>query len=76
MDKKQYDEEILKLLKQYQQFKELLTVNIQYDIILKDNRIVLPTIFHRTVVKLTHVGHQGVQKSKSFDGKQNIRFRH
>ena len=65
MDKKQYDVETLKLLKQYQKFKELLTVNIQYDIILKDNRIVLPTIFHRTAVKLAHVGHQGVQKAKA-----------
>ena len=47
MDKKKYDAETLKLLKQYQKFKELLTAKIQYDIILKDNRIVLPTIFHR-----------------------------
>ena len=65
MDKKQYGVETLKLLKQYQIFKELLTLNIQYDIILKDNRIVLPTIFHRTAVKLAHVGHQGVQKTKA-----------
>ena len=65
MDKKRYDVETLKLLKQYQKFKELLTVNIQYDIILKDNRIVLPTVFHRTAVKRAHVGHQGVQKTKA-----------
>ena len=50
MDKKQYDVETLKLSEQYQKFKELLTVNIQYDIILKDNCIVLPTIFHRVAV--------------------------
>ena len=56
--------ETLKLLKQYEKFKELLTVNIQC-IILKDNCIVLPTIFHRTAVKLAHVGHQGVQKAKA-----------
>ena len=49
-DKKQYDVENLKLLKQYQKFKELLTVNIQYNIILKDNCIVLPTTYHRTAV--------------------------
>ena len=42
-----------------------MTVNIQYDIILKDNRIVLPTVFHRTAVKRAHVGHQGVQKTKA-----------
>ena len=65
MDNKQYDLETLKLLKQYQKFRELLTVNIQYDIILKDNRTALPTIFHRTAVKLAHVGHQGVQKTKA-----------
>ena len=65
MDKKQYDVETLKLLKQYQKFKELLTVNIQYDIILKDNRIVLPTVFHRTAVK-----------NKSFDEKQSFLYRH
>ena len=40
MDKKQYNEETSKLLNQHQIFKTLLTVNIQYDIILKDNRIV------------------------------------
>ena len=57
MDKKKYDAETLKLLKQYQKFKELLTAKIQYDIILKDNRIVLPTIFHRIAVKLAHVGY-------------------
>ena len=42
-----------------------MRVNIQYDIILKDNDVVLPTIFHRTAVKLAHVGHQGVQKTKA-----------
>ena len=42
-----------------------MTVNIQYNIILKDNRIILPTIFHSTAVKLAHVGHQGVQKTKA-----------
>ena len=41
MDKKQYDTDTLKLLKEYQQFKQLLAVKIQYDIILKDNCIVL-----------------------------------
>ena len=76
MDKKQYDVETLKLLEQYQKFKEILTVNIQYDIILKDNCFVLPTIFHCTAVKLTHVGHQGVQKNKSFDEKQSFICRH
>ena len=65
MDKKQCDVETLKLFKQYQKFKELLTVNSQYDIILKDNHIVLPTIFHRITVKLGHIGHHGVQKTRA-----------
>ena len=52
-------------IKLYQKFKELLTVNIQYDIIIKDNGIVLPTIFHCITVKLAHVGHQGEQKTKA-----------
>ena len=67
MDKKQYGVETLKLLKQYQIFKELLTLNIQYDIILKDNRIVLPTIFHRT---------SRCAKNKGFDQKQSFLYRH
>ena len=58
MDKNQYDVETLKLLKQNQKFKELLTANIQCDIVLKDNHIVLPPIFHRTAVKLADVGHE------------------
>ena len=53
-----------------------MTVNIQYDIILKDNHIVLLTIFHHIAVKLAHVGHPGVQKNKSFDEKQSIFCRH
>ena len=64
MDKKQYDVEILKLLKQYQKFKELLTANIQYDIILKDNRIVLPTTFHRTAVTLLMLDIKVCKKQK------------
>ena len=35
------------------------------DIILTDNCIVLPEIFHKTPVKLTHTGHQGIQKTKA-----------
>ena len=41
-----------------------MTVNILYDTILKDNRSVLPSIFHRIAVKVAHVGHQGVKKTK------------
>ena len=55
----------MKLLKPNKKFKELLTVNIQYNIILKDNHIVLPLIFHRNALKLAHIGHLGVQKTKA-----------
>ena len=53
-----------------------MTVNILYDIILKDNRIVLPSIFHRIAVKVAHVGHQGVKKNKRFDEKESMFYRH
>ena len=33
--------------------------------IIKDNRIILPEIFHKTSVKLAHIGHQGIQKTKA-----------
>ena len=64
MDKNHYHVETLKLLKQNQKSKELLTVNIQYDIILKDNHIVLPPLFHRIAGKLADVGHEMCKKRK------------
>ena len=68
MDNKQFDLESLNLLKLHREFKELLTVKIQYDIILNDNfhdnHTVLFTVFHRTSVKLAGVGHQSVKKQK------------
>ena len=64
MDNKQFDLESLNLLKQHRKFKELLTVKIQYNIILKDNDTVLFTVFHRTSVKLAGVGHHSVKKQK------------
>ena len=76
MDKKQYGAETLKLLKQFQKFRELLTVNIQHDIILKDNRIVLPNIFHCITVKRVHVGQQRCTKNKSYDEEQSIFYRY
>lgn len=60
-----YDEYTVNLLKKYRKFKEFLTVNVEHDIILKEHKIVLPAIFHRIVIKLGHIGHQGVQKTKA-----------
>ena len=33
-------------------------MNLDNGIVLKDNRIALPEIFHKTFVKLPHIGHQ------------------
>ena len=40
-------------------------MNLDNDIILKDNRIILPEIFHKTSVKLAHIGYQKIQKIKA-----------
>ena len=40
-------------------------INLDNGIILKDNRIILPEIFHKTSVKLAPVGHQGIQQTKA-----------
>ena len=40
-------------------------MNDEHNIILKDNRIVLPKVYHGIAVKLAHQGHQGLVKSKS-----------
>ena len=40
-------------------------INLENDIILKDNRIIFPEIFHQTSLKLAHIGHQGIQKTKA-----------
>ncbi|XP_057292544.1 uncharacterized protein K02A2.6-like [Hydractinia symbiolongicarpus] len=45
--------------------KDSLTLNSEQNIILKEKRIVLPRIYHHTVVKLAHVGHQGLSNTKA-----------
>ena len=39
-----FDNETFNLIKWYRQFKDTLTINLDNDIILKDNRIILPEI--------------------------------
>ena len=65
LEKLNFDNETFNLLKRYRKFKDALTINLGNDIILKDNRIILPEIFHKTLVKLAHIGHQGIQKTKA-----------
>lgn len=59
------DSDETKMLKHYRKFKDTLTVNEENNIILKDKRIILSRIYHRISVKLGHIGHQGVAKTKA-----------
>ena len=52
-------------LKQYRKIKNDLTVNDDDSLILKGNRIVLPRPYHAIAVKLAHVGHLGIEKTKA-----------
>ena len=42
-----------------------LTISTDNDLILKSNRIVLPIPYQRIAVKLAHIGHLGVVKTKA-----------
>lgn len=52
----------LRLIHPYQNFKDELTV--MDDIVLKRNRIVIPTSMRPEVTKLIHEGHLGIEKCK------------
>ena len=52
-------------LKQYCKIKDSLSLNDEENIILRDKRIVFPWCFKIIVVKLAHIGHQGLFKTKS-----------
>ena len=65
LKKLNFDHETFNLIKRYRKSKDILTVNLDNDIILKDNCIILPDIFHKTLIKLAHIGHQGIQKTKA-----------
>ena len=60
-----FDNERFNLLKRYKKFKDVLTINFDNDIILKDNRIIFREILHKTSVKLAHIGHQGIQRTRA-----------
>ena len=51
-------------LKQYRKIKYSLSLNDEQNVILKDNHIVIPRYFEIIVLKLTHISHQGLVKTK------------
>ena len=51
-------------LKQYRKIKDSLSLNDEPYITLKDNRIFIPRCLEIIVVKLAHIGHQGLVKTK------------
>ena len=53
------------LLKRYERMKNELTVSENNDLILKDNRIILPNTLQSVAVQLAHKGHLGIVKTKS-----------
>ena len=54
----------IELLRRFRRIKDELTVDVQHNIILKGNRIILPSKFHKDAVTICHVGHQGIEKTK------------
>ena len=51
-------------LKKYRKVKHELTVTTQ-NVILKGNKIIIPTKYHQIVIQLVHKGHQGLNKTKA-----------
>ena len=42
-----------------------LTYNVSTDILLKNTKLVIPTALQERATQLGHVGHQGIEKTKS-----------
>ena len=51
-------------LKMFRKVKEELTVSDESDIVLKNSRIVVPTVLREKAISLAHEGHQGLVKTK------------
>ena len=58
---KGYSEQV----KRYRRFATELTISTSNDLILKVNRIILPIAYQSVAVKLAHIGHLGVVKTKA-----------
>ena len=65
LEQLKFDNETFNLLKRYRKFKDILSINLDNDIILKDNCIILQGIFHKTAVKLAHIKHEGIENTKA-----------
>ena len=52
-------------LKSYDKIKNSLTYNNHHEVILKDNRIVLPKVYLKIAITLAHHGYQGIMKTKA-----------
>ena len=52
-------------LKSLDKIKNSLTYNNHYEVILKNNHIVLPKVYHKIAITLAHRGHQGIIKTKA-----------
>ena len=63
LKKLNFDNGIFNLLKRHRKLRNTLTINL--DKIFKESRIILSKIFHKTSVKLAHIRHQGIQKTKA-----------
>ena len=51
-------------LKLFRKLKDELTVSDNSDIVLKNSRIVIPTVLREKAISLAHEGHQGLVKTK------------
>ena len=52
-------------LKSYGKIKNSLIYNNHHEVILKDNRNVLPKVYHKIGITLEHQGHQVIIKTKA-----------
>ena len=49
----------------FHKYADQLTVNHTNDILLKNNRIVIPEKLQNQVIQIAHTGHQGIEKTKA-----------
>lgn len=59
------DEQVKNELKNFRKIRNELTLTDDQQIILKGSRIVIPEILQKVSINIAHVGHQGIQKTKT-----------
>ena len=52
-------------VKLFHKCADQLTVNHTHDILLKNNKIVIPEMLQNQVIQIVHTGHQGIEKTKA-----------